>query len=68
MRSTPTPCLLRFAPGRLRVTAVVSAIMAGLVYLGRPAEVLGMGTMTLACIHQNCALYMFWSFAHPAIY
>ena len=29
---------------------------------------LGMGTLTLARIRQNCALDMFWSFAHPAIY
>jgi len=40
----------------------------GLVYIGRPAEALGMGTLTLAGIHQTFSLDTFWSFAHPAIY
>ncbi len=46
----------------------VSAIQVGLVYIGRPAEALGMGTITLAIIRQNCAFDMFRSFALPVIY
>ncbi len=39
-----------------------------LVYIGRPAEALGRGALTLVRIHQTFALDTFWSFAHPAIY
>ncbi len=54
------------------IRRVLCAIQVGLAYIGRPTETtgyaLGMGTLTLVRIRQNCALDMFWSFAHPVIY
>ena len=38
------------------------------MYVSRPAVALGMGTLTLAAIHQTFPVVVFWSFAHPAIY